>query len=190
MTLESAAAAHLRLVVGCKGCGHRSEPNPAEQVRWYGPATPVPEWRPAAGLLAMRQPQCIHGGCRDVAVRPTWGRSILRDDLLDPYACVDWAVGQLDVFNERIARWIDSRPYAVTGNKDPQSGEDVWDVREVEPIPRLINAEAGAIINSLRSSLDLLANKLAERNGQIGKRDVIFQSAPHAPPFKTADVNR
>jgi hypothetical protein len=33
MTLESAAAAKLRLVVWCKGCGHRSEPDPAEQAR-------------------------------------------------------------------------------------------------------------------------------------------------------------
>ena len=45
MTLESAAAAKLRLVVWCKGCGHRSEPDPAEQARWYGPEPPVPEWR-------------------------------------------------------------------------------------------------------------------------------------------------
>jgi lactoylglutathione lyase len=33
MTLESVAAAKLRLVVWCKGCGHRSEPDPAEQAR-------------------------------------------------------------------------------------------------------------------------------------------------------------
>jgi len=45
ITLESAAAAKLRLVVWCKACGHRSEPDPAEQARWYGPETPMPEWR-------------------------------------------------------------------------------------------------------------------------------------------------
>jgi hypothetical protein len=98
----------------------------------------------------------------------------LRDDLLDPYACVDWAVAQLDVFGERIARWRNRCPYAVSGVKDPQSGEDVWQIEEVEPIPRVINAEAGAIINSLRSALDLLASKLAERNGHVGKKDVYF----------------
>ena len=54
----------------------------------------------------------------------------MRDDLLDPYACVDWAVAQLDVFGERIARWIDSRPYTVSGKKNPQTGNDVWEVRE------------------------------------------------------------
>jgi len=45
MTLETAAAAKLCLMVWCKSCGHRSEPDPAEQARWYGPETPVPEWR-------------------------------------------------------------------------------------------------------------------------------------------------
>jgi hypothetical protein len=44
MTLVSAAAAHLKLMVWCKACGHRSEPDPAEQARWYGPETTVPAW--------------------------------------------------------------------------------------------------------------------------------------------------
>ena len=39
-----AAAAHVRLVVWCKACGCESEPDAAEQARWYGPETPVPEW--------------------------------------------------------------------------------------------------------------------------------------------------
>ncbi|SRR6266571_8882398 len=98
----------------------------------------------------------------------------MRDDLLDAQACVNWAITQLDVFSGRISRWIDSRPYTVTRKENPQSGEEAWRIEEVEPIPRIINAEAGAIINSLRSSLDLLANKLAERNGHIGKKDVYF----------------
>jgi len=44
MTLGSAAAAHLTFNVWCKACGHRSEPAPAEQARWYGPDTTVPAW--------------------------------------------------------------------------------------------------------------------------------------------------
>jgi Zn finger protein HypA/HybF involved in hydrogenase expression len=42
--LADGAAAYVRLVVWCKACGYRSEPDPAEQARWYGPETPVPEW--------------------------------------------------------------------------------------------------------------------------------------------------
>src|SRR5215813_5105436 len=45
MTLGSAAAAKVRLMVWCKARGHRAEPDPAEQARWYGPETTVPEWR-------------------------------------------------------------------------------------------------------------------------------------------------
>jgi hypothetical protein len=58
VTLESAAAAHLRLAIWCKACGHRSELDPGEQARWYGPETPVPEWR--------RRLVCSQFGSRDV----------------------------------------------------------------------------------------------------------------------------
>ena len=58
MTLESAAAAHLRLVVWCKACGYRGEPDLAEQARWYGPETTVPERR--------RRLVCSKCGSREV----------------------------------------------------------------------------------------------------------------------------
>ena len=45
MTLGNAAAARVRLIVWCKACRHRVEPDPAEQARRYGAETPVPEWR-------------------------------------------------------------------------------------------------------------------------------------------------
>jgi hypothetical protein len=45
MTLGNAAAAHVRLIVWCKACAHRSEPDPANHARWFGPDTTVPEWR-------------------------------------------------------------------------------------------------------------------------------------------------
>jgi hypothetical protein len=45
MTLGNAAAAHVRLIVWCKACGHRVERDPAEIPRRYGPETTVPDWR-------------------------------------------------------------------------------------------------------------------------------------------------
>jgi hypothetical protein len=45
MTLGNAAAAHVRLIVWCKACRHRVEPDLAEQARRYGADMPVPEWR-------------------------------------------------------------------------------------------------------------------------------------------------
>ncbi len=98
----------------------------------------------------------------------------MRDDLLDALTCVEWAESQLNVFSERIKGWINSRPYSATIKKDSQGGEDVWHIEEIDPFPRIITAEAGIIIHSIRSSLDLLANCLAERNGQLRKKDVYF----------------
>ena len=49
MTLGNAAAAHLQFLMWCKACGRRSEPEPAEQARWYGPEVTVPAW---ASVLA------------------------------------------------------------------------------------------------------------------------------------------
>ena len=45
MSLGNAAAARVRLIVWCKACGHRAEPDPAEIAQWYGAETTVPEWR-------------------------------------------------------------------------------------------------------------------------------------------------
>jgi hypothetical protein len=45
MTLGSAAAAQVRLIVWCKDCGHQVEPDPAEMAARYGAETPVLDWR-------------------------------------------------------------------------------------------------------------------------------------------------
>jgi len=44
MTLGSAAAAHVRLIVWCRDCQHQVEPDPAEMVDRYGDETTVSEW--------------------------------------------------------------------------------------------------------------------------------------------------
>jgi hypothetical protein len=45
MTLGNAAAARVRLIVWCKACGHRVEPDAAEMAERYGADTTVPKWR-------------------------------------------------------------------------------------------------------------------------------------------------
>jgi hypothetical protein len=44
-TLGSTAAANLTLMVWCKDCRHRAEPDPAEMAERYGAETTVPDWR-------------------------------------------------------------------------------------------------------------------------------------------------
>ena len=45
ITLGGAAAAQVRLIVWCEGCGHQDEPDPAEMAARYGAETPVLDWR-------------------------------------------------------------------------------------------------------------------------------------------------
>jgi hypothetical protein len=45
MTLGTASAAQVRLIVWCKACHHQVEPNPAEMAARYGADTSVLDWR-------------------------------------------------------------------------------------------------------------------------------------------------
>ena len=56
-TLGQALAAQVRLIVWCKGCSHRAEPDVAVQVAQQGAATTVIVW---ARLL-----RCTECGARD-----------------------------------------------------------------------------------------------------------------------------
>jgi hypothetical protein len=44
LTLVQALAAHVRLIVWCKSCAHRAEPDVATQVAQHGSGMSVPDW--------------------------------------------------------------------------------------------------------------------------------------------------
>jgi hypothetical protein len=98
----------------------------------------------------------------------------MRDDLLDACAVIEWAESQLDSLRGRLKRWFEEAPYAATTEENPQTGNKILQVNPSEPLPRLINAEAGAIINSIRTGLDLLATALAQRHCQRLIKDAYF----------------
>jgi DNA-directed RNA polymerase subunit RPC12/RpoP len=58
MTLGNAASARVRLIVWCKACGHRAEPDPAEIAQRFGAEIVVLDWRDRL--------VCSHCGSRDV----------------------------------------------------------------------------------------------------------------------------
>jgi len=45
MTLGSAAAAHVRLIVWCKNCRHQVDPDPAEMAAQCGAEITVLDWK-------------------------------------------------------------------------------------------------------------------------------------------------
>ena len=98
----------------------------------------------------------------------------MQDDLLPPQADIDWAKSQLPILGRRMAAWRQECSHTLLEDLDSQPGQKFIRVRDVKPMPLIINAEVGAIINSIRSSLDVLAVTLAERNGAVAPKDIYF----------------
>ena len=96
----------------------------------------------------------------------------MRDDLLDAQAAVDWAVAQIPILEERFAAYQRRRPYDIVMESDPKKAGDMLMVAYSLGAPdAILNADVGAIINSIRSSLDLLFTAIVGRNGKKFGRD-------------------
>lgn len=98
----------------------------------------------------------------------------MRADLLDVYAGVEWAESQLKVLEGRIEAWRKFPTHEVIEELNPDRGHKFFKLRNVRPLPSLVNVEAGLIINSLRSSLDVLVNVLAARAGHTHPESTHF----------------
>jgi hypothetical protein len=99
----------------------------------------------------------------------------MRDDLLDAQAAIEWAIPQIPLLRDALRGWTKDHPYEL--RIEPYSGVgggNALIAYQTAPLPRVFNAWAGAIINSLRSSLDLLAAALAARNGAKPSADTHF----------------
>jgi hypothetical protein len=107
----------------------------------------------------------------------------MRDDLLDAQASVDWAVSQFKHLGPRLEAWRYERPYSISEKPDPEMGKKIIRFSNIKMPPRILNAEVGAIINSLRSSLDVLVNILARRNGHACVKDTQFPISPRRADF-------
>jgi hypothetical protein len=80
----------------------------------------------------------------------------MRDDLLDAQAAVDWAVAQIPLLQKRLTAWERDSTYVLMVEPDKDPSYKLLAAYPQRPLDRMINAEAGAIINSIRSSLDML----------------------------------
>ena len=109
----------------------------------------------------------------------------MRADLLDAQATIDWAVAQIPVMEERLATYYRRRPYVIEMEPDPDgSGHVLLVVYVPQPPDPLINAEVGAIINSLRSGLDLMHLAVLGRHGVKFNRDAHFPIRTKAADFR------
>jgi hypothetical protein len=100
----------------------------------------------------------------------------MRDDLLDAYAAVDRARAHIPEVEKEFEAWMHAPPYLLIEEPHPEIGQKLFKLEINRRFPPTINAGVGAIINSVRSSLDLLAASLAVRNGKAPNADRIFRS--------------
>jgi hypothetical protein len=98
----------------------------------------------------------------------------MRDDLLDAQAAVDWTVTQIPLLQDALGKWQKSDPYRVFRQRDPHSDGYEIVAFEEKSLPLTFNVWVGALINSLRSALDLIAVALANRNGECTNSDRHF----------------
>src|SRR5208282_820791 len=107
----------------------------------------------------------------------------MRDDLSDAQVAVDWGKAQIKLLERRFLAWQAASVEIAFEQSDTDPSKKMAVAIEKVPFPLIIHAEAGAIINSLRSSLDILAASLARRNGVVPGHDThfpIYRSAQEA----------
>ncbi|MGJ0513120.1 hypothetical protein [Methylocystis sp.] len=98
-------------------------------------------------------------------------------DLAYAHASIDWAVSNLPAFEQRMQAWLNLNIDVRIRNIESDPANNMLVAFEKEPMPLVFSAEFGALINSLRSSLDILATALAYRNGMANKDKVYFPIA-------------
>jgi hypothetical protein len=100
--------------------------------------------------------------------------SPMRADLLEAQACVDWPMSRLDDLSKRLEEWLARSVTIELKELPPPAESNLIVATENELLPLHFQAEVGAYINSIRSSLDVLAVVLVNRHNSSIREDRVF----------------
>jgi hypothetical protein len=109
----------------------------------------------------------------------------MQNDLLHAQASVDWAVAQFPAFQARLDGWLDANIDVSIKELPPNVPNNLIVATEKAPLPLAFNVEAGAYINAIRSSLDILSAALAQRHCPSLINDAYFPIVSSAHVFST-----
>src|SRR6266700_220922 len=98
----------------------------------------------------------------------------MRPDLLEAQACVDWPMSQLPDLSKRLEEWLERGVSIEIKELPPPADSNLIVAIENELLPLHFQAEVGAYINSIRSSLDVLAMVLVKRHNLQIREDRVF----------------
>lgn len=98
----------------------------------------------------------------------------MRDDLLEAMECVNWTVTKLPAFQQTFTEWIDGNVNLIIRDSNGPGSNKLLIAKERDFMPLGFSVEAGAYLNTIRSSLDILASSLSARNGKTGNVEAHF----------------
>src|SRR5882672_2257560 len=107
----------------------------------------------------------------------------MQDDLLHAQASVDWAAAQLQPFQLRLNAWSKANINVSIKELPPDVPNNLIVATEKEALPLSFQVEAGAYLNAIRSSLDILAVTLAQRHCPALVDDAYFPMASSYDAF-------
>jgi hypothetical protein len=87
----------------------------------------------------------------------------MRADLLEARASIEWPSSQFLPFHARLEEWLKTNVRIEIRDNDPPATHNRIVAVEREFLPLAFSVEAGAYINAIRSSLDILAMALVRR---------------------------
>lgn len=102
-------------------------------------------------------------------------------DILTAAECINWTLSKIPQFQNRLHRWIEKNVSIEL--EDTGSENDIVVATGNERFPLAFNVEYGAYLNTLRSSLDILASALARRVNFKDETKVSFPIAASQEDF-------
>src|SRR5689334_13564490 len=111
----------------------------------------------------------------------------MRDDLLEAQACIEWTISRVASLGQRIEEWLGINvDIAIEDLHNPATHNPIVAV-EKSPFTLAFNLEFGAYINTLRSSLDILACIIGKREMVLYPERIYFPVADSAAEFATGN---
>lgn len=99
----------------------------------------------------------------------------MKRDLEDALVPVEWAQAQIPVLQDRFLSWQRSYPYKLVCEPEPTRPDRELLIAYLQkPLDPLIIGDVGAIINSVRTGLDLMMVAIVARHGVAPERAPSF----------------
>jgi len=108
----------------------------------------------------------------------------MKEDLRHALVPVNWAEAQIPILQGRLLAWQHTYPYKIVAEPDPSRGDRELLVAYLEkPLDPLIVGDVGAMVNSIRTGLNLMMAAVVSRHGIVPSRAPDFPIAETSTKF-------